>query len=367
MNIKKSLPIVNISRIQKSFDDIKAVDGVTLDIGKGEFFSLLGPSGCGKTTLLRLIAGFEKPDRGQIEIDGKNMAFVEPNLRPTNMVFQSYAIFPHLNVEENVGYGLKKRSLSPQERSVMVNETLKLVGLEGLNKRSASALSGGQRQRVALARALILQPKVLLLDEPLSALDKKLREQMQVELRQLQRAVGITFILVTHDQEEALTMSDTIAVMFDGKVEQQASPQNLYNQPISKRVASFIGDMNFLEVTVKSKTKKAVNLECPALGALRLSINQFSIEPALGKTEIGIRPEMLTIGSLSGTEAAKGFVKAVIAEMEFFGSRTQYKVRVSHRKDLLLISEKNNFGSTNRKLGDSVRVTWSAGAFVGFN
>ena len=367
MNSTKSLPIVHITNVQKSFGDIKAVNGVTLDIDKGGFFSLLGPSGCGKTTLLRLIAGFEKPDQGQIEIDGRDMESVEPNLRPTNMVFQSYAIFPHLNVQENVGYGLKKRNFSKKEKVSMVNEILKLVGLDGLNQRSASALSGGQRQRVALARALILKPKVLLLDEPLSALDKKLREQMQIELRQLQRAVGISFILVTHDQEEALTMSDTIAVMFDGKVEQQASPQDLYDRPISKRVASFIGDMNFIKVNVTSKTKDSITLKSSALGELRLSQRQFAQEPDLGETEIGIRPEMFNILDTKDKTEIQEFAKAEIAEMEFFGSSTQYKVRLFSNKDFLLISEKNSFGKSKRKLGDSVKITWNKGAFVGFN
>ena len=216
--------LVQVENVFKSFGDVNAVNGVSLDIEEGQFYSLLGPSGCGKTTLLRLIAGFEKPTSGQVFIDNTSMEGIEPNLRPTNMVFQNYAIFPHLNVEENVAYGLRNKRENKNEQNKPVDEALELVGLSGLNKRSANALSGGQKQRVALARALILKPKVLLLDEPLSALDKKLREQMQSELRHLQRAVGITFILVTHDQYEALTMSDRVAVMFDGKVTQEASP-----------------------------------------------------------------------------------------------------------------------------------------------
>ena len=199
--------LVQVKNVFKSFGDVNAVNGVSLDIEEGQFYSLLGPSGCGKTTLLRLIAGFEKPTSGQVFIDNNSMEGIEPNLRPTNMVFQNYAIFPHLNVEENVAYGLRNKRENKTKQNNLVDEALELVGLSGLNKRSANALSGGQKQRVALARALILKPKVLLLDEPLSALDKKLREQMQSELRHLQRAVGITFILVTHDQYEALTMS----------------------------------------------------------------------------------------------------------------------------------------------------------------
>ena len=232
--------LVQVQNVSKSFGKVNAVKGVSLEIDQGKFFSLLGPSGCGKTTLLRLIAGFEIPNSGKILIDNKSMDGVEPNLRPTNMVFQNYAIFPHLNVEQNVSYGLRKKNLSTAEKDKMISQVLELVGLTGLNQRSANALSGGQKQRVALARALILKPKVLLLDEPLSALDKKLREQMQLELRHLQRAVGITFILVTHDQEEALTMSDKVAVMFDGEVEQVDSPRELYERPASQRVASFL-------------------------------------------------------------------------------------------------------------------------------
>ena len=247
--------LVQVKNAFKSFGDVNAVNGVSLDIEEGQFYSLLGPSGCGKTTLLRLIAGFEKPTSGQVFIDNTSMEGIEPNLRPTNMVFQNYAIFPHLNVEENVAYGLRNKRENRTKQNKLVDEALELVGLSGLNKRSANALSGGQKQRVALARALILKPKVLLLDEPLSALDKKLREQMQSELRHLQRAVGITFILVTHDQYEALTMSDRVAVMFDGKVAQEASPRDLYELPNSQKVASFIGEMTFIKGEIVGENK----------------------------------------------------------------------------------------------------------------
>ena len=247
--------LVQVENVFKSFGDVNAVNGVSLGIEEGQFYSLLGPSGCGKTTLLRLIAGFEKPTSGQVFIDNSSMEGIEPNLRPTNMVFQNYAIFPHLNVEENVAYGLRNKRENRTKQNKLVDEALELVGLSGLNKRSANALSGGQKQRVALARALILKPKVLLLDEPLSALDKKLREQMQSELRHLQRAVGITFILVTHDQYEALTMSDRVAVMFDGKVAQEASPRDLYELPTSQKVASFIGEMTFIDGEIIGENK----------------------------------------------------------------------------------------------------------------
>ncbi|MDQ3557792.1 MAG: ATP-binding cassette domain-containing protein, partial [Pseudomonadota bacterium] len=210
-------PLVSIRDVSKAFGPVLALDEVSLDIGSGEFFSLLGPSGCGKTTLLRLLAGFETPSRGSITIDGQDVSLVPANRRPTNMVFQSYAIFPHLNVRDNIGYGLKAKGLDRQAIAVEVEQALERVQLGGYGSRRANQLSGGQRQRVALARALVCRPKVLLLDEPLGALDKKLREQMQVELRHLQEQVGITFVLVTHDQEEALSLSDRIAVMGSGR------------------------------------------------------------------------------------------------------------------------------------------------------
>jgi spermidine/putrescine transport system ATP-binding protein len=357
--------IVQLTDLQKCYGAIKAVDGVTINIGKGEFFSLLGPSGCGKTTLLRLIAGFEKPENGQIIIDDKQMTLVEPNLRPTNMVFQSYAIFPHLNVEENVGYGLKRRKISNKEKIKLVDEMLTLVGLEGLNKRAASALSGGQRQRVALARALILKPKVLLLDEPLSALDKKLREQMQVELRELQRAVGITFILVTHDQEEALTMSDRVAVMFDGKVAQLASPKKLYEKPKSKRVASFIGNMNFFKAEVVSFRKDNIMLNSKALGKLILASTQIPKELTSDSVELGIRPELLEINEKKSGNF-QNLAEAHITEVSFFGESTQYKVKFSPCNEIYTISEKNSYGRIDRHVGDNITVSWNPSSFVGF-
>ncbi|MEM7667841.1 MAG: ABC transporter ATP-binding protein, partial [Pseudomonadota bacterium] len=240
-------PCISIQNVSKSFGLVRAVEDVSIDIGHGEFFSLLGSSGCGKTTLLRMLAGFEGATSGEIYIDGQPMSAVPPHHRPVNMVFQSYAIFPHLNVRDNIAYGLRKQKLSRDERNGRVDELLELIKLPGYGDRRANQLSGGQRQRVALARALILRPKVLLLDEPLGALDKQLREQMQIELRALQRAVGITFVFVTHDQEEALTLSDRIAVMSGGEVLQMDTPHMLYERPSSREVASFIGTMNFFE------------------------------------------------------------------------------------------------------------------------
>jgi spermidine/putrescine transport system ATP-binding protein len=226
-----TVPLIQLRGIHKHYGDYHALRGIDLEIRQGEFFSLLGPSGCGKTTLLRTIAGFEAPSQGTLLIDGRDVAGVPANHRPTNMVFQSYAIFPHLTVAENVAFGLRRDPRPREEKARAVADALEMVGIGGFGNRAAHALSGGQRQRVALARALILKPKVLLLDEPLSALDKKLREQLQVELIKLQRNVGITFILVTHDQEEALIMSDRIAVMFEGGIAQMADPETLYRRP----------------------------------------------------------------------------------------------------------------------------------------
>lgn len=244
--------MISIRNVSKHFGSVKAVDDLSFDIARGEFFSLLGPSGCGKTTLLRMLAGFEVPTAGEIFIDGQPMSAVPPNERPTNMVFQNYAIFPHLNVRQNIAYGLRRKKLPKREVDRIVDEALAMIKLEGYGERQAHQLSGGQRQRVALARALVCRPKVLLLDEPLGALDKKLREEMQLELRQIQRNVGITFVFVTHDQEEALSMSDRIVVMNAGSVEQIGTPQEVYERPATAFVADFLGKANMLPGTVTS-------------------------------------------------------------------------------------------------------------------
>ncbi len=261
--------MIEIRNVTRSYGTFKALDDANLAIREGEFFSLLGPSGCGKTTLLRMIAGFDNPTSGSIHVDGQPMDGIPANRRPTNMVFQSYAIFPHLNVEQNVAYGLKRLRLDASEEKRRVEEALAQVSLSGLGKRGATELSGGQRQRVALARALVMRPKVLLLDEPLSALDKKLREQMQVELRRLQQAVGITFVLVTHDQYEALALSDRIAVMFGGRIAQVASPKEIYQRPVNRQVADFLGGMNFMKGDVVETNGATITLDTPGFGRVR--------------------------------------------------------------------------------------------------
>ena len=348
-------PIINIQNVEKHYGSVTALDGVSIKIEAGEFFSLLGPSGCGKTTLLRIISGFDNPSVGTVFIGGADMTDVPPNERPTNMVFQSYAIFPHLNVADNVGYGLKKQKLPKEEIDRRVDDALKLVDLEGYGPRESHALSGGQRQRVALARALIMKPKVLLLDEPLSALDKKLRETMQSELRKLQRTVGITFVLVTHDQEEALTMSDRIAVMFDGRIAQLDSPEGLYRRPISRRVASFIGVMNFIPATVIENTNKILSLNIKSLGQLDIKTSS-----ALKKSEVitvGIRPEMLTI-LYNESDTSEYSFNASIENASYYGDMTYYEVFIEDTDIKATVSMRNTAGRPVLEIGSKARVGW---------
>src|ERR1700681_3386509 len=247
------VPLLRIDAVVKKFGRFKAVDRLSLDIRAGEFFALLGPSGCGKTTLLRMIAGFETPDEGRILLDGKDIARVLPHRRPVNMMFQNYALFPHLTVRDNIAFGLKRAGVSRSQIDSRVAEMVALVKLEGLEKRKPDQLSGGQKQRVALARSLARRPQVLLLDEPLAALDKKLRERTQLELMELQRRLGTTFIIVTHDQEEAMTVASRIGVMDSGRLEQVATPRELYEAPRSRWIAEFIGDVNMFEGRVASR------------------------------------------------------------------------------------------------------------------
>ena len=286
--------IISIRDITKRFGTtVTAVDDVSLDIREGEFFALLGPSGCGKTTLLRMIAGFEIPSEGQILIDGEDISDTPPNRRPVNMVFQSYAVFPHMTVFDNVAYGLKVTGTPRSEITGRVEEALELVKLGGYGDRKPDQLSGGQRQRVALARALVKRPKVLLLDEPLSALDAKLREAMQLELVRLQHAVGITFIIVTHDQNEALSMANRIAVMEAGKVRQIAGPAELYEYPNCRFVADFIGKMNLFEGNVAGLDGDRLLVEVAGLGRLGLTAGD---NKASGDVGIAVRPEKVRLG-----------------------------------------------------------------------
>lgn len=318
--------MISIHDVSKSFGRVQAVQGVSLDIKAGEFFALLGASGSGKTTLLRMIAGFEGVSSGTIAIDGQEVQDLPPHLRPINMVFQNYAIFPHLNVRENIAYGLQRLGTSKTEQTRMVDEMLEMIALPGYGDRRAHQLSGGQMQRVALARALILKPKVLLLDEPLGALDKQLREQMQLELRSLQRQLGITFVLVTHDQEEALTLSDRVAVMANGQVIQVDTPAGLYDRPQSRKVAAFVGTMNFFEARISGQGPDRM-AEIAGLG--RHPVTGAALSHSDGdKVLVAIRPEGF---SLSLTPTGSAAVAGRLVARQYLGGRQVLQVAIDGR------------------------------------
>ena len=345
-------PIIELKGVEKRFGKFVAVSNVNLSLKPGEFFSLLGPSGCGKTTALRVIAGFQEPTAGKVIIDGQDMEGTPANKRPTNMVFQNYAIFPHLNVGDNVAYGLRNRGISKSELDGRVAEALEMVELGGLQKRRATELSGGQRQRVALARALVMRPKVLLLDEPLSALDKKLREQMQFEMRRLQQSLGITFVMVTHDQYEAMTMSDRIGVMFKGRLVQVDRPSELYARPCSREVATFIGGMNLLPADVRDDKAGKLTVETPGFGKIRIEENPKVAERAQ-RIVVGIRPEQLEI-STEKPEAYEATVEGEVSNVAFYGESVHYHVRVGGIETPLAVSVPNYFHTVDHQPGDRV-------------
>ena len=308
--------IISIRNVTKEFaGGVKAVDNISIDVAQNEFFALLGPSGCGKTTLLRMISGLETPTEGQIFIGGVDMAFTPPNLRPTNMVFQSYAVFPHMTVEQNVGYGLKVTGVAAPEIKARVADALEMVKLSHLATRKPDQMSGGQRQRVALARALVKRPKVLLLDEPLSALDAKLRDDMRMELTRLQETVGITFIIVTHDQDEALSMASRIAVMNKGGVAQIATPAELYEQPQNKFVADFIGKVNLLDASILKQKGKTLSCDTKVLGKFDIDTDK-----ACGNTAtIAIRPEKLKLTTKKPVGAGLVCKPATVKDVAYYG------------------------------------------------
>ena len=336
---------IEIIGVSKSFGSVTAVDNISVSIRQGEFFSLLGPSGCGKTTLLRILGGLEMPGGGKVMIDGQDITHMPAHLRPTNMVFQNYAIFPHLNVEQNVAYGLRQQRLSREEQREKVSSALSMVKLEGFEKRGADAMSGGQKQRVALARALIKRPKVLLLDEPLGALDKKLREEMQIELRMLQQQVGITFVFVTHDQEEALTLSDRVAVMDEGKILQMDSPRQIYERPSSRKVADFIGQMNLLEGVVQSVGER-VTVKTSALGEVSVSENDQAVNVGDSVT-LAARPENLRLRA----DSEPGAVRVTLAASAFWGHTTYYRVTAADSQTESLDVAQQDYGGPGR-IGD---------------
>ena len=289
---------VGLTSVRKSFGDVQAVDGIDLEVGSGEFLTLLGPSGCGKTTTLRLIAGFERPDSGRIELDGNDVARVPSYKRPVNTVFQQYALFPQLSVERNIGYGLKHSGIDKAETARRVREMMELMEIPNVGDRQPRQLSGGQQQRVALARALVMQPKVLLLDEPLGSLDYKLRKSMQFELKKIHREVGTTFIYVTHDQEEAMTMSDRIVVMSQGRIEQAGPPSEIYDEPRSAFVADFVGDTNLLPGTVASVNGSAVQVDLGSVG----TISATAADPVSAgqSVTVSIRPSDIGLDHAAG-------------------------------------------------------------------
>ncbi len=351
-------PIISLQGVSKHFGPVRAVDNVSVDIMRGEFFSLLGPSGCGKTTLLRILAGFEVPTRGEVIIDGQAMSTVPPNERPTNMVFQNYAIFPHLDVRRNIAYGLRRKRLAKREVDALVDEALEMIKLPGYGARRADQLSGGQRQRVALARALVCRPKVLLLDEPLGALDKKLREEMQLELRQIQQTVGITFVFVTHDQEEALTMSDRIAVMSKGRALQIDNSTQLYEAPNCREVAGFIGSMNFFDGRIKGFEGGSAVVEAEGLGALRAPRGQGGLAAGAPVT-VAVRPEKVQIG-YERPDAAHNVVAGRIGAEAYLGDRSHYYVAVEGLAQRIAVSYQNVARSLDNASdqGRSVWLSW---------
>ena len=356
--------IISIDHVTKDFGAVRAVNDANFEIVEGEFFSLLGPSGCGKTTLLRILAGFEVPSAGSIHIDGKDVTLVPPNHRPVNMVFQNYAIFPHLNVASNIAFGMRKSGLSKLELARRIDEMLELIRLPGYGERGANELSGGQRQRIALARALIKQPKVLLLDEPLGALDKKLREQMQIELRQLQQQVGITFVFVTHDQEEALTLSDRIAVMSQGDVLEISTPGELYEAPGSRFVADFIGTMNFFDCTSSGFRGGVVAAESAVLGRVRAACQAPPAAPGEAFV-LAIRPEKFQL-SFEDPGALDNAVKGRMGPSAYLGDRSHFYVYLEGRSEPVSVALPNLARPLDRirSVDQEVWLTWSHDAAV---
>jgi len=351
---------ISIQDLSKHFASVVAIDSIELEINRGEFFALLGPSGCGKTTLLRMLAGFEIPSHGEIFIDNERMSSVPAYRRPVNMVFQNYAIFPHLNVFQNIAFGLRKERLPRDELERKVNDALSLIKMEGYGERKSDELSGGQRQRVALARALVKKPKVLLLDEPLGALDKNLREQMQLELRQLQKRVGVTFVFVTHDQEEALTMSDRIAVMSAGKVLEVGSPEGLYERPQTRFVADFLGTMNVFNGSIHARDGDNYIVETRELGRICASTGSQDFSKG-EKISVALRPENLQIVDAQSRAVVEGSVSGVMSNTAYFGDSAQIYVELEGSDQPLVVSIQNLDGAASKAARGNREITigWS--------
>jgi spermidine/putrescine transport system ATP-binding protein len=358
--LASSQSAIEAKRVTKEFrgagqDTVRALDNVSVTIRENEFFTLLGPSGCGKTTLLRLIAGFDFPTEGEILLHGQDIAPLPPFKRPVNTVFQNYALFPHMTVAQNIGFGLEMLGKPKAQIEARVAEMLKLVRMEELAKRKTSQISGGQQQRVALARALAPSPKVLLLDEPLSALDYKLRKDMQIELKRLQHETGITFIFVTHDQEEALTMSDRIAVMSKGKILQIGSPHEIYDRPSERFVANFIGETNFLEGEVQGTVKNTAKVKL-ASGAVVEASLPSEFKPK-GKVTIVVRPEHAQLAA----EKA-GLLKGVLENIVYFGTDTHFHVALDGGGEFMVRQQNSRTGGTTPEQGQRVGIAVSEDA-----
>jgi spermidine/putrescine transport system ATP-binding protein len=351
------LAAIELSGIVKTFhshgEDVAAVKGIDMSIGEGEFFSLLGPSGCGKTTTMRMVAGFDEPTEGRVFLHGRDVVGVPPNRRDINMVFQSYALFPHMSVFENVAFGLRRKGVAKDEVSRRVAEILEIVDLTGREKRRPRELSGGQQQRVAVARALVNKPSALLLDEPLGALDLKLRQAMQVELKRIQREVGITFVYVTHDQGEALTMSDRIAVMNDGRVEQLGTPREVYERPATKFVAGFIGTSNVLSGTVSRTDGDSAVIE-PGPGERIVVPGGVS---AGQEVELTVRPEKIDVraGRPDGDGCA---LRGTVTEVVYLGMFTNYNVTTSTGAEVVVFVQNVSSADDVAVRGDSVWLSW---------
>jgi len=349
--------------VTKRYDEVVAVDDVSLTVERGSFFSFLGPSGCGKTTSLRLIAGFDQPTEGDVFIGGASVVGIPPHKRPVNMVFQQYALFPHMDVSENIGYGLRQRDPKPTKQDIAkrVDETLEMVRLSGYGKRRAWELSGGQQQRVALARALINRPTCLLLDEPLAALDRKLRREMQIELQTLQREVGITFILVTHDQEEALSMSDRICIMREGQIIQSGSPRELYDEPINRYVADFVGKTNFFSGEVIDVSDPDITVKSNS-GQVFVGAQPKGASPLVSgsKACIAVRPEMISISTTAETINGNAIaIQGRVMNRIFLGEHSEYLIATEEFGDVLVLSPKS-IESMNKSFapGDNISISW---------
>jgi spermidine/putrescine transport system ATP-binding protein len=349
-------PDIRLERVTKTFGDTVAVDGISLDIATGEFFSLLGPSGCGKTTTLSMIGGFEDPTAGRILLHGDDVTRVPPYHRSVNTVFQSYALFPHLNVFDNVAFGLRRKRVRSHEIRRRVGEMLELVALTGLDKRKPAQLSGGQQQRIALARALVNEPRVLLLDEPLGALDLKLRKQMQLELKRIQHEVGITFLYVTHDQEEAMVMSNRLAVMSNGRVEQVATPEEAYDHPATEFVAGFLGASNLLPGRISARRDGLVEVELDRGGSVLAVERQTPAD--VSAVQVGVRPEKLRLARARDEPPPRAnTLTGHVTLVTYIGVSHQYEVELAGGGELTVYAQ-NAGGAALPQQGDAVRVLW---------